>query len=281
MTNQKMNSFGGRMRINQFLKKMGDGEIGINFRKDGNIIRFNESEPVLVKPQDGYEFSLSGEVNGKTIQTRAYPVIHRKNSAWCQVEDMGLIEQLNSTVEGVPVDIEDPVCKRLGTRDEVYRGLARKTTGGLEKKDLVKVDGNVISIKENKRLENMKKITTAPQNIRVPGDTEYKFQDVAEGLSLDDLYALAQDDLDVDQRDTVRRFIEYRIASLISECVGLDKLKENGRPLRATDREMREFNSILSAVLNEIPQSVYRGVDPAQAAEEAIKHFCLFGEDID
>lgn len=138
------------MRINQFLKKIGDGEIGVNFRKDGKIVRFNESEPIFIKPQDGYEFSLSGEVDGKVIQTRAYPVIHRKNSAWCQVEDMGLIEQINSTVEGVPVDIADPVCKRLGTREEVFKGVARKTTGGLQRESLVRVDGRVIALKNRK-----------------------------------------------------------------------------------------------------------------------------------
>jgi len=269
------------MRINQFLKKIGDGEIGINFRKDGKIVRFNEDEPIFIQPQDGYEFSLSGEVGGKLIQTRAYPVIHRKNSAWCQVEDMGLMEQINSTIEGVPVDIKDPVCKRLGTRDEVYRGLARQTTGGLQKGDLVKVDDRLVSRKEKKRLDNMRKRLEMPRTIRAPGDNEFKFQDVAEGLSLDDLYALAQDDLDVDQRETIRKFIEYRIASLISDCLGFEKLKENGRPLNTTDREYREFNSILSAVLNEIPQLVYQGVDPPDAAEEAIKHFCLFGENID
>ncbi len=281
MTTTKMQNFGGRMRINQFLKKIGDGEIGINFRKDGKIVRFNEDEPILIQTQDGYEFSLSGEVNGKAIQTRAYPVVHRKNSAWCQVEDMGLIEQLNSTIEGVPVDIEDPICKRLGTREEVFKGLARRTTGGLQKCDLVKEGEIVISKKEKKRLDNMRKRLEMPITIRAPSDNEFKLQDVAEGLSLDDLYALAQDDLDVEQRDTVRQFVEYRIASLISDCLGFEKLKENGQPLNTTDREYREYKSILDAVVNSIPQLIYRGMDPPEAAEEAIKHFCLFGEDID
>lgn len=270
-----MQSFGGRMRINQFLGKIGDGEIGVNFRKDGRIVRFDESDPVLIKPQDGYEFSLSGMVGDKMLQTRAYPVIHRKNSAWCQVEDLGLVDDIQSTVDGVPVDIQDPVCKRLGTRDEVFKGQARMTTGGLHKKDLVRVGDGVISLKEKKRLDNMQKRLDVPSVIRARDDTEYKFGDIAEGLSLVDLYALAQDDLDGEQTATVRRFIGYRIASLLSDCMGFERLREDGRPLNPTDRERREFNSIQDAIIKEIPRLVYGGMDQVDATEAAIWKYCV------
>ena len=274
-----MEKFGGRTRIDHFLRNVDPETIMLNVRKDGRIVTFDENDPITVETDDGYEFVLEGQVDGKNIRTRVYPVTHRANSAWCKLNDSGLLGQFNSTSDGVPIDIDDPVCKRLGNRNEVYSGLARKTSGGLTRSDLIKVGDRIISRKEYdvalKRTKVAKKINERGVRREFKEQKEGKsrpvgFMDVAEGLSLDEIYTLINDPfVEPDVKDTLAEFAKDRLRSLVSQVLGYNELNIDGTPFGISALQMRDYRLLTQRFEDDI--LVYsRQMDTLDAIERAL-----------
>lgn len=55
------------------------------------------------------------------------------------------------------MDLTGGKMKTIGTRVEVYRGKAKKTSGGMTKKDIIKRKGRYISKKASTRAKKMMK----------------------------------------------------------------------------------------------------------------------------
>jgi hypothetical protein len=246
--------FGGRIRMSNFLDRVDPETITFNARKDGRIVSFNENEPIFIETDAGYEFVLSGMVNGKLVRTRVYPVTHRANSSWCYLEDSGVLKDIVSTNDGVPVDIDEPICKRFGTREEVFKGLARKTTGGLTASDLVEVDGDYFSVKEYQSAKKRLKIQTRMQQEQVEEEDEdlgiYSFDEVADGLDIDQIVDLQYTpSLWKNYSEDPNVLLNNRIWSMVSIWSGYDELNKDGTPYGLSEEELANWESIYDQVL--------------------------------
>jgi hypothetical protein len=144
--------FGGRWRIQDFLKNLDESDkIGVLFARGGEEITVRPNEKIDIQSGQDLQFVLTGYIDGRFAKTRVYPVTDRKNSAWCKFKDMGILaglQNIGKTVDNIKVNIKDPVCKRIGSRQEVFSGDARITSGGLKKEDLVEYEGKILSLKQ-------------------------------------------------------------------------------------------------------------------------------------
>lgn len=276
---KRLEQFAGRMRMGTFLGGIDLETLKINFRKDGEIVAYDENDPISILAGEGYEFALSGLVDGKDVRTRAYPVTNRSNGAWCMLGDTGFLDQFASTADGVPVDIEGPICNRLGTRIEVLSGSARKTTGGLTISDLVQVGDEILSHKEYNNRRNRQLVARrAPEyHVGIVDSNIIKgvgFNDIADGFSMEELGHMLDDRRYANNKDQsiLNIMIHQRLRSLVARCLGYEVLNDDGTPAGLTELEQARYSSQYEKARRIIINTPRLGV--IDATEYALSFVC-------
>jgi hypothetical protein len=271
---KKLERFGGRLRLRQFLESADPDTVKVNFRKDGEIVAFDENDPITIGADDGYEFILTGDVNGKNVATRVYPVTDRSNGAWCKLSESGILDGFVDTSYGVPVDIDGPICKRIGTRSEVLNRTARKTSGGLTIGDLVQVGDDILSHIEYNKIRNRQLVEINPPDylssgmgLKAPGAVG--FNDIADGLSLQELYNMATQPqyagvMDIDVLDDM---MGARVSSLLSRVMGFEKLAADGTPYNPSGPQKERYANVVEFFDRNVYGDTTRGLGPIDSVE--------------